>query len=77
MANTFHLEIVSPEAVLWSGEAALLITRTTEGEIGIMASHQALMGSLVPWSAVVSMKLVVSGPTVPTTMNSVPPAPTS
>ena len=54
MANTFHLEIVSPEAVLWSGEAALLITRTTEGEIGIMANHQALMGSLVPWSAVIT-----------------------
>ena len=54
MANTFHLEIVSPEAVLWSGEAVMLITRTTEGELGIMAHHQPLMGSLVPWSAVIT-----------------------
>jgi F-type H+-transporting ATPase subunit epsilon len=52
--NPFHLEIVSPEAVLWSGEAVMLITRTTEGELGIMANHQPLMGSLVPWSAVIT-----------------------
>ncbi len=54
MANTFHLEIVSPEAVLWSGEAEMLITRTTEGELGILANHQPLMGALVPWSAVIT-----------------------
>lgn len=51
MANTFHLDIVSPEAILWSGEAELLITRTTEGEMGVMAHHEPLMASLVPWSA--------------------------
>ena len=54
MANAFYLEVVSPEAVLWSGEAVMLITRTTEGELGILANHQALMGSLVPWSAVIT-----------------------
>ena len=54
MANTFHLEIVSPEAVLWSGEAIMLVTRTTEGELGILANHQPLMGALVPWSAVIT-----------------------
>ena len=51
MANTFHLDIVSPEEVLWSGEAVMLITRTTEGEMGVLAHHQPLMASLVPWSA--------------------------
>lgn len=51
MANTFHLDVVSPEQVLWSGEAVLLITRTTEGEMGVLAHHQPLMASLVPWSA--------------------------
>ena len=54
MANTFRLEIVSPEAVLWSGEAIMLITRTTEGEMGILANHQPVMGALVPWSAVIT-----------------------
>ena len=38
MANTFHLDVVSPEAVLWSGEAVMLITRTTEGEMGVLAT---------------------------------------
>lgn len=51
MANTFHLDIVSPEQVLWSGEAVMLITRSTEGEMGILAYHEPLMASLVPWSA--------------------------
>jgi F-type H+-transporting ATPase subunit epsilon len=51
VANTFHLDIVSPEAVLWTGEAVMLITRSTEGEMGILANHEPLMASLVPWSA--------------------------
>ena len=54
MANAFHLDVVSPEAVLWSGEALMLLTRSTEGEMGILAHHQPLMASLVPWSAVIT-----------------------
>jgi F-type H+-transporting ATPase subunit epsilon len=54
VANAFHLDVVSPEAVLWSGEALMLITRSTEGEMGILAHHQPLMASLVPWSAVIT-----------------------
>ena len=54
MASAFHLDVVSPEAVLWSGEALMLLTRSTEGEMGILAHHQPLMASLVPWSAVIT-----------------------
>ncbi|MBM3694591.1 MAG: ATP synthase F1 subunit epsilon [Actinobacteria bacterium] len=61
MANAFRLDVVSPEAVLWSGEAVFLITRTTEGEIGVLANHQPLMASLVPWSAAITP---VDGPKV-------------
>ena len=61
MANAFRLDIVSPEEVLWSGEAVMLITRTTEGEIGVLAHHEPLMASLVPWSAVITP---VEGPRV-------------
>lgn len=46
MAKTFHLDIVSPEAVVWSGEAEMLVTRTTEGEIGILADHEPTMAAL-------------------------------
>ena len=54
MASAFHLDVVSPEAVLWSGEALMLLTRSTEGEMGILAHHQPLMASLVPWDAVIT-----------------------
>ncbi|MBN2113211.1 MAG: ATP synthase F1 subunit epsilon [Acidimicrobiia bacterium] len=54
MADSFRLDVVSPEAVLWSGEAEFLVTRTTEGEIGVLAHHEPLMASLVPWCAVIT-----------------------
>lgn len=47
MANTFQVDVVSPEATLWSGEAAFIVARTPDGEIGIMAGHEATMGALV------------------------------
>ncbi len=46
MAKSFQVDVVSPEATVWSGEAAIVIARTTDGELGIMADHQPLMGSL-------------------------------
>ena len=46
MANTFRVDVVSPEATVWSGEATIVIARTADGELGIMADHQPLMGSL-------------------------------
>jgi F-type H+-transporting ATPase subunit epsilon len=42
----FQVDVVSPEATIWSGEAAILIARTPEGELGIMANHEPLMGAL-------------------------------
>ncbi len=46
MANTFQVDIVTPEAVVWSGEAELLTARTTEGDIGVLANHQPTMAAL-------------------------------
>lgn len=46
MANTFQVDVVSPEATVWSGEATILIARTPEGEMGILAEHAPLMGAL-------------------------------
>lgn len=54
MAKTFHLEVVSPEAVVWSGEAEMLVTRTTEGEIGILADHEPTMAALATGSSVIT-----------------------
>lgn len=51
MAATFHVDVVSPEAVVWSGEATLVTARTTEGDIGIMAGHEPTMAALATGSA--------------------------
>ena len=54
MAKTFRLEVVSPEAIVWSGEAEMLVTRTTEGEIGILADHEPMMAALATGSSVIT-----------------------
>jgi len=46
MAKKFQVDIVTPEAVIWSGEAELLTARTTEGDIGVLANHQPTMAAL-------------------------------
>ncbi len=48
MAEPFHVDIVSPEKVLFSGEANMVITRTLGGgEIAFQAGHQPFVGALV------------------------------
>ncbi len=51
MAKPFHVDVVSPEATVWSGEAEFLVARTTEGEIGILADHEPTMAALSTGSA--------------------------
>ena len=46
MAKSFRLDVVSPEATVWSGEAEFVVARTTEGEIGILADHEPLLAAL-------------------------------
>jgi F-type H+-transporting ATPase subunit epsilon len=53
MAKAFKLQVVSPEEIVWSGEAEMLVTRTTEGEIGILADHEPTMAALATGSTVV------------------------
>jgi F-type H+-transporting ATPase subunit epsilon len=53
MAKAFELDVVSPEQIVWSGEAELLVTRTTEGEIGVMADHEPTMAALATGSTVI------------------------
>ena len=47
MANaTFPVTVVSPEQVLYEGEAEMVVCRTTEGEIAFLPGHQPLLGAL-------------------------------
>jgi len=48
MAEAMTVEVVSPERVLFSGEANMVITRTLGGgEIAFQAGHAAFLGALV------------------------------
>jgi F-type H+-transporting ATPase subunit epsilon len=45
---TMHVELVSIEKRVWSGEATAVFGRTTEGELGILPGHTPLLGALAP-----------------------------
>jgi F-type H+-transporting ATPase subunit epsilon len=46
-SNAMTVEVVSPEAVLFSGEATMVITRTMGGgEIAFQPGHAAFLGAL-------------------------------
>ena len=41
-----HVELVSVEREVWSGEATSVTARTTEGDIGVLPGHAPLLGQL-------------------------------
>ena len=41
-----HVELVSVEREVWSGEATQVTARTTEGDIGVLPGHAPLLGQL-------------------------------
>jgi F-type H+-transporting ATPase subunit epsilon len=45
---TMHVELVSVERALWSGDATAVFARTTEGELGVLPGHIPLLGALEP-----------------------------
>ncbi len=42
-----QIAVVSPEREVWSGEARMVLAKTLEGELGILAGHIPLLGVLV------------------------------
>jgi F-type H+-transporting ATPase subunit epsilon len=46
VAASMRVEVVSPEKVLFSGEATQVITRTLSGEIAFLAGHAPFLGAL-------------------------------
>ncbi|MGY1642498.1 F0F1 ATP synthase subunit epsilon [Geodermatophilus sp. SYSU D00703] len=43
---TLQVELVAVERRIWSGEANMVIARTTEGELGVLPGHAPLLGQL-------------------------------
>jgi F-type H+-transporting ATPase subunit epsilon len=56
MAATLQVEVVSPERVLFSGEATMVILRTLGGgDIAFMPGHAPFLGALIEWSGQLHM----------------------
>ena len=43
-----HVELVSPERLLYEGESSEVLARTVEGEIGFLPGHIPFVGTLLP-----------------------------
>lgn len=46
--GTIHVDIVSAEGSIWSGEASLVIAPARQGEVGIAPRHAPMMTTLKP-----------------------------
>lgn len=46
MAKQLHVELVAVEQMVWSGEAEMVVARTTEGELGVLPGHAPMLGQL-------------------------------
>jgi F-type H+-transporting ATPase subunit epsilon len=53
MANTLKLEIVTPEATVYSEQVDMVTLPGVEGEMGILPQHVRLMTQLVPGQMIV------------------------
>lgn len=46
MAKQLRVELVAVEQKVWTGEAEMVVARTTEGELGVLPGHAPLLGQL-------------------------------
>lgn len=46
MANPLSVSVVSADHQIWAGEASMVVAKTVEGEIGILAGHEPLLAIL-------------------------------
>lgn len=44
--SPLHVELVAADRTVWSGDAAMVIARTTEGDVGILRGHQPMLAVL-------------------------------
>ena len=45
---SLQVELVSAESKVWSGTARMVIAKTIEGEIGVLAGHEPTLAVLAP-----------------------------
>jgi F-type H+-transporting ATPase subunit epsilon len=54
MASTLHLEIVTPEARVYSDDVEMVVLPASEGEMGVYANHIPLITQLKPGELIVT-----------------------
>jgi len=47
MAGLLHVELVAADRLVWSGEATMVIARTTEGDVGILPNHAPVLSVVI------------------------------
>ena len=45
--KVLQVELVAADRLVWSGEASMVIARTTEGDVGILPNHAPLLSSII------------------------------
>jgi F-type H+-transporting ATPase subunit epsilon len=46
MSKTLRVELVAADQAVWSGEAKMVVAKTIEGEIGLLAGHEPMLAIL-------------------------------
>jgi F-type H+-transporting ATPase subunit epsilon len=46
MAAALNVSVVAADQEVWAGEATMVVARTVEGEIGILAGHEPMLAIL-------------------------------
>jgi F-type H+-transporting ATPase subunit epsilon len=45
--SVMQVELVAADRLVWSGEATMVIARTTEGDVGILPNHAPMLSTMV------------------------------
>ena len=45
--STLHVELVAADRLVWSGDAKMVIARTTEGDVGILPGHAPVLSVII------------------------------
>jgi len=54
---TLHVQVVSPEQILYEGEGEMVVCRTSDGEIAFLPGHTPLLGAL----GVAKVRVILAG----------------
>jgi F-type H+-transporting ATPase subunit epsilon len=46
--DNLHVELVAADRIVWSGDAAMIVARTLEGDIGVLRDHAPTLSLLSP-----------------------------